>query len=70
MVPLLDGFERRGVLERHRGADRRTNGLWLTPSGKRLLVEIKQRIGAHEKRIAARLSRTERTQLMTLLKKL
>lgn len=70
MVPLLDGFERRGVLERHRGADRRTNGLWLTSSGKRLLSEIKQRIGAHEKRIAVRLSRAERAQLMVLLKKL
>lgn len=70
MVPLLDGFERRGVLERHRGADRRTNGLWLTPSGKRLLSEITERIGAHEKRIAARLSRAERARLMTLLKKL
>lgn len=70
MVPLLDGFERRRVLERHRGADRRTNGLWLTPSGKRLLSEIKQRIGAHEKRIAVRLSRAERAQLIALLKKL
>jgi DNA-binding MarR family transcriptional regulator len=70
MVPLLDAFERRGVLERHRGADRRTNGLWLTPSGKRLLSEITKRIGAHERRIAARLSRSERAQLMALLKKL
>ena len=70
MVPLLDGLEKRGILERRRGADRRTNGLWLTPSGRRLLVEVKRHIGAHEERIAARLSRTERAQLVTLLRKL
>ena len=70
MVPLLDGFERRGILERRRGADRRTNGLWLTVSGKRLLAQIEKRIEAHEERIASRLSRTERDQLMKLLAKL
>lgn len=69
MVPLLDGFEKRRVVERRRGADRRTNGLWLTQAGKRLVVEIKRRIAAHEKRIAAGLSREERTQLLALLKK-
>jgi DNA-binding MarR family transcriptional regulator len=70
MVPLLDGLEKRGILERRRGADRRTNGLWLTPSGRRMLVEVKRRIGAHEERIAARLSRAERAQLVALLRKL
>jgi len=70
MVPLLDRFEKRGVVERHRGADRRTNGLWVTQSGKRLLSEIERRIAAHEERIAAALSRGERAQLMALLRKL
>jgi len=70
MVPLLDRFEKRGVVERHRGADRRTNGLWVTQSGKRLLFEIKRRIAAHEERIASALSRGERAKLMALLKKL
>ncbi len=70
MVPLLDGFERRAVLERRRGADRRTNGLWLTPVGKRLLAQIKQRIEAHEARVSGRLSRAERDQLIALLRKL
>ena len=70
MVPLLDGFERRGMLERRRGADRRTNGLWLTVAGKRLLAQVERRIEAHEERIALRLSRTEREQLMGLLGKL
>ncbi len=70
MVPLLDHLERRGVLERRRGADRRTNGLWLTSSGKRLLAQIKRRIQAHEARITAGLSRAEREQLVALLRKL
>jgi DNA-binding MarR family transcriptional regulator len=70
MVPLLDGLEKRGILERRRGADRRTNGLWLTPSGRRLLAEVKRRTHEHEERIAAGLSRPERAQLVALLRKL
>jgi DNA-binding MarR family transcriptional regulator len=70
MVPLLDGLEKRDVLERRRGTDRRTNGLWLTPSGRRMLLEVKRRIRAHEERIAAGLSPAERAQLVALLKKL
>ncbi len=70
MVPLLDEFEERGLLERRRGADRRTNGIWLTPSGNRLFSRLKERIGAHEARIASNLSRAERAQLVRLLKKL
>ena len=70
MVPLLDGLEERGVLVRRRGADRRTNGLWLTSSGRRMLVEVKRRIRAHEERIATGLSRAERAQLVDLLGKL
>jgi DNA-binding MarR family transcriptional regulator len=70
MVPLLDRFEKRGVLERRRGADRRTNGLWLTAPGRRLLAQVEQRIQAHEERIASRLSAVERRQLMALLRKI
>jgi DNA-binding MarR family transcriptional regulator len=70
MVPLLDEFEERGLLERRRGADRRTNGIWLTPSGNRLFSRLKERIRTHEARIASNLSRAERAQLVRLLKKL
>ncbi len=70
MVPLLDGLEERGLLERRRGADRRTNGLWMTPAGARVLLRVKRRICVHEDRVAAGLSPAERHQLMTLLKKL
>jgi DNA-binding MarR family transcriptional regulator len=38
MVGVLDQLEARGLLERRRGDDRRTNGLWLTRAGRELLA--------------------------------
>jgi DNA-binding MarR family transcriptional regulator len=70
LVGVLDSLEERGLLERRRGEDRRTNGLWLTPGGKRLLDTLKRRIKAHEKRVGSRLSTEERGQLLDLLDKL
>ena len=70
LVPVLDGLERRGLVERRRGEDRRTNGLWLTPSGKRRLASVKRRILAHERRMVSGMTDRERDQLVALLKKL
>jgi len=70
MVGLVDALEERGVLERRRGEDRRTNGLWLTRAGRALLARIKRRIAQHEKRVAAQLTPLERAQLIALLGKL
>ncbi len=70
MVGLVDALEERGLIERRRGEDRRTNGLWLTRSGRALLSRVKRRIAQHEKRVATRLSATERGQLVALLEKL
>jgi len=67
MVGVLDQLESRGLLERRRGKDRRTNGLWLTRAGRTLLARALRGIARHEKRIAARLSVTERRQLLELL---
>jgi len=67
MVGVLDQLEARGWLERRRGADRRTNGLWLTRAGKLLLARALRAIAAHERRIAARLSPAERRELLALL---
>ena len=67
MVGVLDQLEARGVVERRRGKDRRTNGLWLTRAGRTLLARALRAIARHEKRIAARLSVTERRQLLELL---
>lgn len=67
MVGVLDQLEAKGLIERRRGEDRRTNGLWLTRAGRGLLVRAKRAIAAHEERVASRLSAAERTQLLQLL---
>jgi len=70
MVGVVDTLEDRGLIERRRGEDRRTNGLWLTRSGRTLVARLKRRIEVHERRVAARLSAGERAQLLVLLEKL
>lgn len=70
MVGVLDLLEARGLIERRRGADRRTNGLWLTRAGRTLLARALRSIVRHEQRIAARLSAAERRQLLELLGKI
>src|SRR5258706_10809078 len=70
MVGVLHALEARGLLERRRGRDRRTNGLWLTRAGAELTLRLKRRIAAHERRVTAPLSARERGQLLRLLEKL
>lgn len=70
MVGVLHALEAQGLVERRRGADRRTNGLLLTPSGRVLVAGLKRRIRAHERRVASRLTAEERGQLLRLLAKL
>jgi len=70
MVGVIDSLEERGFVERRRGRDRRTNGLWLTRSGRVLALRLRQRIERHERRVAVRLSEAERMQLLFLLGKL
>lgn len=70
MVGVLDQLEARGLIERRRGDDRRTNGLWLTRGGRTLLARALKRIAAHERRIAARLTAAERRELLRLLAKI
>ena len=70
MVGVIDKLEERALIERRRGEDRRTNGLWLTRAGRTLLSRMKERIEQHERRFAARLTPAERGQLIALLEKL
>jgi len=70
MVGVVDSLEERGLIERRRGVDRRTNGLWLTSSGRSLAARLRVRIARHERRVASRLSSAERAQLLALLGKL
>src|SRR4051812_49782359 len=53
MVGVLHVLEGRGLLERRRGADRRTNGLWLTAAGRSLVAKLKRRHVLHERPGAA-----------------
>jgi DNA-binding MarR family transcriptional regulator len=70
MVGVLHALEARALVERRRGDDRRTNGLWLTRGGHALVASLKRRIRVHERRVAARLTAQERAQLLALLEKL
>jgi len=70
MVAVLDRLGDARLVERRAGPDRRTNGLWLTRDGKRLLARLKRRVTAHEARIAGRLSAKERSTLFALLRRL
>jgi DNA-binding MarR family transcriptional regulator len=70
MVGVLHALEARGLVERRRGEDRRTNGLWLTRAGRALVATLKRRIRMHERRVAARLTAGERARLLELLEKL
>src|SRR5918992_3619496 len=54
MVGLLHALEGRGLVERRRGEDRRTNGLWLTLGGRAMVGKLKRRIEQHERRGASR----------------
>ena len=70
LVGVLHALAARGLVERRRGEDRRTNGLYLTRAGRARLAGLKRRIRAHERRVAARLTVEERAQLLALLEKL
>jgi DNA-binding MarR family transcriptional regulator len=70
MVGVLHALEAREFVERRRGEDRRTNGLWLTRNGRALVASLQQRIRVHERRVAARLTAQERQHLLALLEKL
>jgi len=70
MVGVIDALESRRLLERRRGDDRRTNGLWLTGIGRTFVARLRKRIEAHERRVAAHLTTAERAQLLSLLEKL
>jgi DNA-binding MarR family transcriptional regulator len=70
LVGVLHALQARELIERRRGEDRRTNGLWLTRAGRALVASLKQRIRVHERRVASRLNPVERAQLLALLEKL
>lgn len=68
VVSVIDKLERRALVSRRVAAgDRRSNALELTADGLALLRRLRPRVRAHEERLAARLSASERATLMELL---
>ena len=69
MVSALNKLEGRNLVER-RAADRRSNGLYLTPAGIRTLRALKRRVARHERRVVRGLSAVERARLIALLQRI
>jgi DNA-binding MarR family transcriptional regulator len=71
MVFLVDELEQRGLVERRRNtADRRSYALYLTPQGRDMLRQIQASGSRHQDEIGASLTRSERIQLASLLRRL
>ena len=70
LVGVLHALQAHNLVERRRGQDRRTNGLWLTRPGRALVASLKRRIRVHERRVASSLTPAERARLLHLLEKL
>jgi MarR family transcriptional regulator, transcriptional regulator for hemolysin len=52
LVRLLDGLERRGLIERREdGADRRARGIYMTPAGRELQRRVARVSGAVQRRV-------------------
>ena len=69
VVTVIDKLEHRDLVER-RAADRRSNGLFLTGAGAKLLRSLRRKVSQHERRVVQNLSDGERTQLVSLLQRI
>ena len=68
MVAVIDQLETRHLVERRAAPnDRRSNALWLTEDGKKLLRAMKRRVRSHEKHIAAALGDEDTARLIAML---
>jgi len=68
-VTVIDGLEKRGLLERRR-PDRRSHALHLTEAGKRLLAKLVPQVRAHDAAISTALSDDEKKLLVEMLDRL
>lgn len=69
-VALVDDLEQRGLAERRRNAvDRRAYGLYLTPSGRKLLAELELAAEEDEAELLIALDASERSQFISLLQR-
>lgn len=70
VVAVIDRLEGRKLVARHPAPnDRRSYALELTDEGRALLERVRPLVAAHEERLAAGLSETERGTLIALLRR-
>lgn len=67
IIPPLDEFESRGLLERTSTSDRRTNALHLTAAGEALLARADGLVQQHEKRLMDKVGLRGHHQLLQIL---
>lgn len=71
MVAVIDQLEERTLVERRASPnDRRSNALWLTAAGRKLLAAMKRRVKAHEKHITAALGDDDAARLIDMLERI
>jgi DNA-binding MarR family transcriptional regulator len=71
VVSLIDRLEHSGWVERRRSSeDRRRQGIFLTPAGKRACRSLKKEMIEHERKFVSRYSEQELRVLISLLRRL
>jgi DNA-binding MarR family transcriptional regulator len=70
VVALVDDLEQRGLAERRPDAsDRRAYALYLTPRGRAVLTDLERLAHEHEAELLTALNAAERSQLISLLRR-
>jgi DNA-binding MarR family transcriptional regulator len=67
---VVGRLEKKGLITRKNGTDRRTKSLHITAAGRRLLADIDPAVAATQRLILAPLKASERTAFMRMLKHL
>lgn len=71
MVAVIDLLEARSLVERRAApTDRRSNALWLTDRGKRLLRAVRARVVAHDQRLSSAIGTGGAQQLIAMLERM
>lgn len=69
-MAIIDRLENRDLVVRQRSTvDRRRHELYLTPSGQKLLVQVKRVVKAHESKFSERFTPEELATLISLLQR-
>ena len=70
VVAVVDDLEHRGLAERRPDpSDRRAYALYLTPSGRAVLADLERIAAEHEAELLSALSASERSRLISLLRR-